>query len=319
MLSKKTVFTPFPSPFGADESMTGDLVMTETVVVYPERALAGDPGANVPLRVFDLLAVRQIPDWSEKIQATLSGQFRFPGPYAARKGERLSSLIERAGGFTRDAYLRGAVFVRASAQRTQQAAIEKLIGDLELQVAQQAQQVGGVIDKEDLEAKKELQAARQALVAQLKTVKAKGRVIIRLGDGNIKGTPYDIPLEDGDRLEVPPKMNVVNVVGRVYNPTGVIYDPAQDSLQYYLEKVGGPAEGADKDHIFALKVDGSVVSRDNAGGSFSGGIMSAKMEPGDTVMVPEKLVQVRAMKDIKDITQILMQIAVTVGVLIALF
>jgi len=108
---------------------------------------------------------------------------------------------------------------------------------------------------------------------------------------------------------------VVNVVGRVYNPTGVIYDPANDTLQYYLERVGGPAEGADTDHIFALKIDGSVVSRDNAGW---GGITSAKMEPGDTVMVPDKLMQVRVMKDVKDITQILAQIAVVVGVLIAI-
>jgi hypothetical protein len=77
---------------------------------------------------------------------------------------------------------------------------------------------------------------------------------------------------------------------------------------------------ADTDHIFLLKANGSVLSRDNApGGIFSGGFMSAKAEPGDSVVVPEKLLQVRLMKDVKDITQILMQIAVTAGVLIALF
>ena len=64
----------------------GDLVKTQTMIVYPDKALAGDPAANVPLKEFDLLVVRPIPDWSEKIQVTLSGEVQFPGAYAARKG-----------------------------------------------------------------------------------------------------------------------------------------------------------------------------------------------------------------------------------------
>jgi hypothetical protein len=71
-----------------------------------------------------------------------------------------------------------------------------------------------------------------------------------------------------------------------------------------------------------IRADGSVVTRENVGGAFSvfsGGLMSAKVEPGDSIVVPEKLIQIRVMKDVKDITQILFQIAVTTGVLIALF
>ena len=82
-------------------------------------------------------------------------------------------------------------------------------------------------------------------------------------------------------------------------------------------------KNADTDHIFLLKANGSVVSSESAkGGLFSpgnGGLMSTKVQPGDSVIVPEKILQVRLMKDVKDITQILMQIAVTAGVLIALF
>jgi protein involved in polysaccharide export with SLBB domain len=120
---------------------------------------------------------------------------------------------------------------------------------------------------------------------------------------------------------VPKKMNVVNVVGRVYNPTGIVFDPARDTVKYYLELVGGPTESADKDHIFLLKADGSVVTQATANRGFlgSGGLMNARVEPGDSILVPEKLIQPRLMKDVKDITQILFQIAVTTGVLIALF
>jgi protein involved in polysaccharide export with SLBB domain len=116
---------------------------------------------------------------------------------------------------------------------------------------------------------------------------------------------------------------VVNVVGRVYNPTGVVYDPAQDTVDDYLKMVGGPTESADKDHVFLLKANGSVVTRDNADGGFFStgrqGLLSTRVDPGDSIVVPEKLLDRRLMKDTKDITQILFQIAVTTGVLIALF
>jgi hypothetical protein len=87
--------------------------------------------------------------------------------------------------------------------------------------------------------------------------------------------------------------------------------------------VGGPTESADRDHVFLLKANGSVVTRENAdGGFFSTGkqsLLSTRVDPGDSIVVPEKLLDTRLMKNTKDITQILFQIAVTTGVLIALF
>jgi len=301
-----------------------DLVRTHALVVFPEKAVRGEADADIPLKEHDLLVVRQISDWSEKIRVELAGEVQFPGIYIAHKGERLSSVVERAGGFSNDAYLKAVQFTRRSTRKTQQEAIDKLIDDLEVEVAQKAQQVGGALDKEDVEANKQLLEARRALIAQLKKARAKGRVVIRLtsADG-LKGSTADIRLEDGDRLEVPKKTNVVNVVGRVYNPTGIVYDPANDTLGYYLKMVGGPTESADRDHIFLLKVNGSVVTRENAdGGFFSTGrqsLLSTRVDPGDSIVVPEKLVQVRLMKDVKDITQILYQIAVATGVLVLAF
>jgi protein involved in polysaccharide export with SLBB domain len=163
--------------------------------------------------------------------------------------------------------------------------------------------------------------ARRALVSQLRKLKAQGRIIVRLRDPEtMKGSGDDIFLEDGDRLFVPQKMNVVNVVGRVYNPTGVVYDPANDTVGHYLKTVGGPSENGDEENIFVLKANGSVVNRSNAeNGFFSGGFMSSKVEPGDSIVVPQKLVQARVMKDVKDIIQIMYQIAVSVGVLVVAF
>jgi protein involved in polysaccharide export with SLBB domain len=302
----------------------GDLVKTQKLVVSPEKALSGDTAANVPLKEYDLLIVRQIPEWSEKVRVALAGEVRFPGVYTIQKEEPLSSVIARAGGFTKGAYLKAAQFSRVSTQKSQQEAIDKLIEDLEMEVAQKSQQVGVALDKEDVEANRELLNARRALIQQLRKTRAKGRVIIHLEDsGKVEGPPGDLLLEDGDRLEVPKKLNVVNVVGRVYNPTGVVFNASRDTVGHYLRIVGGPTESADRDHIFLLKADGSVVTQATSDAGFfvfgEKGLMNAKVEPGDSILVPEKLVQTRLMKDVKDITQILYQIAVTAGVLILAF
>ena len=298
-----------------------NLVSTRTIVVYPDRAVAGEAEADIPLMADDFLYVRQIPEWEEKVLVTLAGEFRFPGTYAVKKGERLSSVIKRAGGYTNGAYTKAAVFARVSTQETQQEAIDKMIEELEISIAEKAQEAGAALNREDVEYNRQLLEARRGLLAQFKKVKAQGRVIIKLSDPEaMVGNSDDIFLEDGDRLFVPPKMNVVNVVGRVYNPTGVVYDPSNDTVSHYLKKVGGPTDNADRDNIFVLKANGSVVSRSNAGGNFlTGGFMSSRIEPGDSIVVPQKLVEVRTMKDIKDLTLILYHIAVAVGVLTLVF
>ncbi|MGB3096934.1 MAG: SLBB domain-containing protein, partial [Candidatus Deferrimicrobiaceae bacterium] len=296
----------------------------QTIYIDLGKAMAGEEKDNLLLEDEDQLFIRRIPDETGKDRMTVAGEVRFPGVYVLREGEHLTSLIARAGGFTPDAYLQAAIYTRVSTQKSQQEAIDKLIEDLELEVAQKAQEATGALDKEDVEANKQVLAARRSLVAQLKKARAKGRIIIRLAEvDELKGTSADIPLEDGDRLLVPKKMNVVNVVGRVYNPTGVVYDPENDRLGHYLSLVGGPTESADRDHIFLVRANGSVATRDNVQSGFfvfgEKGLLSAKVEPGDSIVVPEKLIQVRLMKDIKDITQIMFQIAVTAGVIIAAF
>ncbi|GAB4232837.1 MAG: hypothetical protein OHK0028_08350 [Deltaproteobacteria bacterium] len=302
----------------------GDLVRTQKVDVFPEKAMSGDEAANVPLKEYDLLVVRQIPEWSETVRVTLAGEVKFPGVYTVRKGESLESVVARAGGFTKGAYLKAARFTRVSTRKTQQEAIDKLIEDLEVEVAQKSQQVGIALDKEDVEANRELLNARRGLIQQLRKARAQGRVVIDLaGDAKAGVQPAELLLEDGDRLEVPRKMNVVNVIGRVYNPTGVAFNGSRNTVGHYLRVVGGPTESADVDHIFLLKADGSVMTRATSNTGFFAfgdrGLMDARVEPGDSILVPEKLVQTRLMKDVKDITQILYQVAVTAGVLIVAF
>ena len=294
----------------------GELLTTQTVPVSLTKALDGDPASNLVLQAYDQLVVRRIPDYSAKVQITLGGEVRFPGSYVVPKGERLSAVIARAGGFTSEAYLHAAVFSRESTRRTQQAAIDRLTEELQMSVTQKEQEARAALDKEDLEFNQQTIAARRDLIAQLRSAKANGRVIIGLPDsGKVAGSSANILLENGDRLEVPKKMNVVTVVGRVYNPTGIVFNPDNADAGHYLSEVGGPMEGADTDHIFILRADGSVAA---GNGFFGRRITSVALQPGDSIIVPQNLEQSRWLKDVRDITQILFQIAVATAVVIRL-
>jgi hypothetical protein len=123
----------------------------------------------------------------------------FPA-YEAKKGT--AELGHHRAGFTKGAYLKAAVFTRASAQKTQREAI-KLIEDLELE-ERRGQQAGGP-GQGGYRGEQEL-LARRALIVQLKKTRAKGRVIINRSQRKVEGT-LGCPAEDGDRLDVPKKMN----------------------------------------------------------------------------------------------------------------
>ncbi|MBI5016166.1 MAG: SLBB domain-containing protein [Deltaproteobacteria bacterium] len=289
------------------------------------KALSGDKDEDLVVQDRDVLSVRPVPDLQEFRYITLSGEVVSPGVYAARKGERLTSILQRAGGFTQDAFLNGAVFTRVSVQKRQQELIDRTVEQLEEEVARTAaKEQATAIDRDDIEAQRQVFEARRALLARLKQLRAQGRVIIRLTDATqMEGTENDLLIEDGDKLEVPRPPEVINVVGRVYNPTGVAFNRTRNTVGYFLGKVGGPTEDADRAHIFVVRADGSVVTREQQQGkswfSREDLFLRVPLEPGDSIVVPEKLTVTRVMKDVKDITQILYQIAVTAGVLLVAF
>jgi polysaccharide export outer membrane protein len=137
-------------------------------------------------------------------------------------------------------------------------------------------------------------------------------------------TIYDIELENGDSLVVPENPQSLQTLGAVFNQTAFVFDRSKD-LQDYIELAGGYTESADKDRIFVLKVNGSAVRPDK-----SRFFLSSKsthrtrdgnplLEPGDSIVVPEKLERIAWIREFKDITQILFQIAVAAGVVVALF
>lgn len=293
-----------------------------------DSALAGDPEHNLPLSPNDSIHVKRIPEWRGEMYVSLKGEVAFPGRYIIRKGEALSSVIRRAGGFSDSAYLKGAVFTRESVRKLQQKNIDDAIDRFEQKIlsrsADSAMSALGADEARQIQSAKE---QKIALVEKLRAAKATGRISIRLeGLESFEGSVYDIALEDGDELLVPSRSDQVQVMGAVFNQTAFVHEP-NATVSSYLGKSGGMTSDADRKAIYILKVDGTARSGsgwglrwDSSRGSWlSGGLMSERLDPGDTIVVPEKVDKIAWLKETKDLTQILYQIAVTAGVLMVMF
>ncbi|MCC6502429.1 MAG: SLBB domain-containing protein [Deltaproteobacteria bacterium] len=284
-----------------------------------EKALEGDPEHNLQIKPYDSLFVREVIDWLDRRYIELSGEVRFPGKYVFKKGEKLSSVITRAGDFTNEAYLNGAVFTRESVRELQQTTLEEAVSRLEARLlndaSAQALTSTGTDDVKQMETALSL---KKELLARVKAVKAQGRIALKFDELNrFSGSSYDVALEHGDRLFVPVRPTQVQIMGAVQNPAAFIFEQ-EAAIKNYISKAGGYSVDADEGRVFVLKSDGTALSRNSSWPS-GFGFTRSTLDPGDTIVVPEKIDKGLWLREVKDITQILYQIAVTAGVLIVAF
>jgi polysaccharide biosynthesis/export protein len=250
-------------------------------------ALAGDANANVLLNDGDVLTVPQQTRWKDMgATVTLHGEVLKPGVYGIEPGERLSSLLRRAGGMLPSAYPPAAVFERIEVRKMQEQSRQALIERLE----QESTVVKTAVTTSGSEEAALQQAAaqqRQRVIEGLRRAPVSGRLVvhIRIGQTNFTGSPDDIELRAGDTLEIPKQPGFVLIVGQVYNSNAITYTPGKNTA-WYLSRAGGATGLANKKAIFIIRASGSVTS--GSGGMWSGGVESSIIGPGDTIMVPER-------------------------------
>lgn len=309
-------------------TIEGDKAVSTRLSIDLVKALDGEPQHNILLQADDVLIVRGISEWVEATDkfVTLRGEVRFPGIYSVTRGEKISSVIERAGGFSDKAYPKGAKFTRKSVKEIQQKRMDEIITRTEKDIQQKQFSMTYVASsREELEGTRIALDGLMKALERLKTLKAEGRIVIRLTPSiaELKKSSYDLEMEGGDTIEIPPRPNIVNVMGQVYNPTTFVHLPEASDVDTYLAKAGGPTRDAETADMYIIKVDGSVFSRQQSsfGVKWSdearkwnfGSFMSTYMDPGDTLVVPQKLERTAWLRDIKDITVILSQVALTAG------
>jgi protein involved in polysaccharide export with SLBB domain len=290
----------------------GSKVVSDHVSVPIAKAMADEPDADVRLRDGDVLAIRQLTGWKDLgAMITVTGEVVHPGTYGIQEGERLSSIIQRAGGFRSDAYPYGAVFEREKVKELQ----EKNRADLIQTVQTQAADVKNIPEQtqDDQLAKQAVLQQYQTTLESLQNAPPQGRLVIHISSNmqHWANTSTDIQVRAGDTLYVPKKPNVVLVDGSVYNPTAITYKPGK-SAGWFLKQAGGPTNMADKKATFVIRADGSVVG--GSGGLFNGGVENAAMQPGDMVVVPQKIYAVsRKWQNTVQVAQVLSAVAIAVG------
>ncbi len=280
---------------------------SEVLQLDLKKAWAGDQAQDITLRPRDQITVRS--EFQAHKSITLAGEVRLPGGYTVRSGERLSSVVKRAGGFTDKAFLKGAVFTRRSVQELEKKRLGEFLQQQEERLFSEGNS-GLVLISQDEQVRQSNLAQRRE---QLKIVASRvtvGRIVVHLDDlEKFEGTASDLILENGDNLMVPQKPATVLVMGSVRNPTAIIHQEGED-IQFYLNRAGGLTESAEPKEMYLLKADGSALS---------GFLRLKSVDPGDAVIVPPKIQERSDWTWLKDIATIAGQAALGLAAIKSIF
>jgi len=259
-----------------DSERQGELLQIDLAGV-----LRGDPAADILLQPFDVLIIKELPEWSTRESVVLRGEVRFPGTYPIRRGETLRSVLERAGGLTGLAFNRGAVFTRKEIREREAQQARELTQRLQRDLAASAIQAGQATQRSDAA---QSALAAQSLVGQLQETKPIGRLVIDLDSVLSRqiGSRDDVILRDGDELAIPKIRQEITVIGEVQNTSAHLFRSGL-SRDQYIALSGGTTNRADNKRTYVVRADGSVVA--GRGGWFDGQ-GDGSIQPGDTIVVP---------------------------------
>lgn len=214
--------------------------------------IKGEPGFT--LQPYDEVYVRKSPSYVEQRNVSVTGEAVFTGSYPlTHRDERLSSLVQKIGGFTDQAYLKGARLVRRineDERKTMDKVIESMMDD-----------------------------STDSLTAQrLKNYGDEYYVGIELEQAIANpGSDYDVVLREGDRLEIPVYNGTVRVMGAVVSSNVVSYKNKQN-YKYYIDEAGGYTDMARKGHAYIVHMNGQINQLKK----------NTKVTPGSEIIVPKR-------------------------------
>ncbi len=251
--------------------------------------LASEPDSDPVLSNGDVLTIPQVPGWND-LGASISvrGEVVHPGAYGIRPGERLSSVLQRAGGFSPLAYPYGAVLLRSEVQKLEQRSYGELIQRVREQQTAVRLTAASTSDPDQKASAESALVQWQSALDNLMSSPPSGRVTIQVSS-NVKewaNTSRDITVRAGDVLVVPKRPSYVLVQGQVYGATAVAYRPGKNA-KWYLTQAGGTTNMANKRATFVIRANGTVIGSHSALW-VSGDGLNVALQPGDMVVVPEK-------------------------------
>ena len=215
-----------------------------------ENGLLVKEGKDFTLKPFDVITIKKNPEYTDVSVVFIGGEVKYPGNYSLQsKNDRLSDLIERAGGLTEAGFAEGARFTRT------------------LTPAERAQ------------AKQLLEIAHSADTVDIDKIAIKERYTIGIDLNQAiekPGCDKDVFLRNGDRIEIPPRNNTVRISGDVLYPNTVPYI-ADKSASYYINQAGGISNKGQRSKAFIIYANGQV-SR----------LYHGRIKPGCEIVIPTK-------------------------------
>jgi len=236
--------------------------------------------SSIVLEPYDEVRIFKIPQWSEKRTVELRGEVKFPGSYSIENGEKLSSVIKRAGGFTKEAFVDGAVFTRENIRKNQikqyNDTLSKVKRELALYNAMPANSKQGASAQDGSSL-----SAIDDIMKEAKKYQPIGRISIVLDDNLtlFDNSEYNIVLKDKDTLTIPSQMDTITVFGEVFNPTSFVYN-SEKSVDEYIKMASGVSRTADENNIYIIHANGTS---EPISSSWFGNI---DIQKGDTIVVP---------------------------------
>ncbi|MDR2573534.1 MAG: polysaccharide biosynthesis/export family protein [Desulfovibrio sp.] len=224
------------------------------------------------------------------VEGAVRGASRIP----VRKGTRLRDVQNFIAVDPGLANLEAIYVKRKSVAARQKKAIADSLRRLEESVL-----TASSASQEEAQIRSQEAAMLSKFVERARSVEPEGVVV--LDNGKASG---DLVLEDDDVIVIPPKSDVVLVSGEVMAPQAMLWSKKKD-LDDYVKGAGGYTAKADKTHALVMRADGSV-SRDGDG-----------IRSGDQILVLPK-VESKSMQTVKDISQVLMQTAISARAVLGL-
>lgn len=245
---------------------------TKVTTFSPRALLGGDRRHDLLLQRLDKLVI--VSQTRTPGIVTIKGEVRRAGRYARAEGERLSSVLKRAGGFTAWAYPDGIVMFRESVRRAQETEVSRYIA-LERQrlTAESSALIAGGADVGAKESSTQADIvalnARIAALTELASRSVTGRVVLRLPSlDKLEGSEEDVVLENGDVIDVPARPSTVTVLGAVRNPNSFTLREGL-SPKDYVELAGGVTRDAELGRAYVVRASGATdlsLRTDSRGG-----------------------------------------------------
>jgi len=263
------------------------------------------PPGSIKVTAGTVVLVNPLVSEQEIGLVEIRGEVKRPGRYGVVRGEKLSSLIQRAGGLQPLAYPTGAVFTRNTVKRSEMQARNRAAAEFHRAlIGRMSEPTSASGDQQMTPQQVDLMTD---LLQKLQSTDAVGRMVVELNPIVLEQRPeFDVTLEGGDSIVIPRRPLSVFVSGEVFNP-GAQQFTTMRSITEYIEAAGGTTDDADLSNAFIVRPNGSA-ERIN----FSvWGSAGNEVLPGSWIVVPRDVAPLRLRELATTVTQIFSQLAVS--------